>query len=160
MNETKPFCTDTALCGYMPLPRQVLTFQLSSTAMVLYAALLDRATLSQKNRLCDLAGQVYVVYPIEHLAETLGKGKTAIKSCLKELSHAGLIDVRQPVKNRPNQIYLNIPADGIQAPEVSGNRPLMGRKTAPSGVGKPPPNNLTQQPNKNNYYQHREEESL
>lgn len=156
----KPFHLDTALTGYMPLPRSVLQQNLSSTAMLLYAVLLDRGTLSQKNSYVDDTGQVYVIYPAEKLAQTLGKSLSTVKSCLGELSQAGLIHVRRPVKNRPNQIFLNLPEDSIQPPEGPEKEPGMGQKTGCSGARKPPPNNRRKQLNRNDYYQHGEDESL
>ena len=65
----RPFCLDSALTGYLPLPRELLRMEKPATAMLLYAVLLDRATLSQKNRYADKTGHVYVIYPIEKLAE-------------------------------------------------------------------------------------------
>lgn len=157
---TKPFQQNTSLTGYMPLPRAVLKMTLSSTATLLYAVLLDRGTLSQKNSYVDDAGQVYVIYPTEKLAEAMGKSVSTMKSCLTELSQAGLIDVRRPVKNRPNHIYLNLPADSIQTGEGAENEPGSGQKIGCSGGRKPPPNNKRKQPDRNDYYQYREDESL
>lgn len=156
----KPLRRETALTGYMPLPRGVLQFKLSSTAILLYAVLLDRGTLSQKHGYSDETGQVYVVYPIEYLAETLGRSTSSVKNCLRELTRAGLIQVCQPVKNRPNHIFLNIPEGSFLPPEMLENNPLRGRKTHSSGGQKLSPNNRIQQHDLSNFYQHGEEESL
>ena len=43
-----PFCLDSALTGYLPLPRELLRMEKPAAALLLYAVLLDRATLSQK----------------------------------------------------------------------------------------------------------------
>ena len=51
------------LTGFLPLPRSMLNWGLSSTALVVYAMLLDRATLSRKNGWHDPCG-VFVVYPL------------------------------------------------------------------------------------------------
>lgn len=62
-----------ALTNYLPLPRPLLELDLSGTALLLYALLLDRATLSQKNGWWSEEGWVFVRYPIKKLAATLGK---------------------------------------------------------------------------------------
>ena len=83
--EWKVFCVDTGLTGYLPVPRELLRLELPSTAILLYAVLLDRATLSQKNRYADEMGHVYVIYPIEKLAQALSVSETAVKRHLKTL---------------------------------------------------------------------------
>lgn len=80
-----------ALTNYLPLPRPLLELDLSGTALLLYALLLDRATLSQKNGWWSEEGWVYVRYPIARLAAALGRGTTVVKNRLKELEQAGLI---------------------------------------------------------------------
>lgn len=88
MNEVTPFCLNTGLTDFFPLPRRILELPLSSTAKLAYGVLLDRGTLSRKNRYANEAGEIYVIYTIERLARTLGKGTTAVKRCLKELEKA------------------------------------------------------------------------
>ena len=46
--ERKAFCVDTGLTGYLAMPRELLNLDLPSTAILLYAVLLDRATLSRR----------------------------------------------------------------------------------------------------------------
>ena len=69
--ELQPFRPKTRLTGYYPVPREMLQMKLSSPAILLYAVLLDKMTLSQKNGYVDEEGRVYVIYPIEKLAQTL-----------------------------------------------------------------------------------------
>lgn len=153
-----PFGRDTTLTGYDPLPRQLLTMGLSSTAILLYAVLLGRGTLSQKNGRADQRGRVYVVYPVEKLAETLGKGTTVTKDCLRELEKAGLIQRKRTVKNGPSYIFLNLPTDGKPPVRQSENRPEQGRKTVYPMGGKPSPNYKRNKININDYYQQEDEE--
>ena len=58
------------LTGFLPLPRSMLNWGLSSTALVVYAMLLDRATLSRKNGWHDPCG-VFVVYPNQSRANRI-----------------------------------------------------------------------------------------
>ncbi len=151
-----PFGLDTALTGYMPLPRELAGMDLPARALLIYAALLDRATLSRKNAYADSSGWVYVLYPVERLAETFHISDTAVKRHLRELEDRGLIRRRRERKNGASHIYLNLPSGSIQATECTGN----GAEMSPWGGRKVPPNNRRKQQNISNYYQHGEDESL
>ena len=80
---------DTGLPPYLPYPRFLLKMDISQTAKLLYALLLDRTTLSQRNGWQDDQGRTFIVYPIAEIAEMLDKGQTAIKAALNELDAAG-----------------------------------------------------------------------
>ena len=43
--------------------------EISQTAKLLYALLLDRSTLSQKNGWQDGEGRIFIVYPVAEIAE-------------------------------------------------------------------------------------------
>ena len=90
---------DTGLPPYLPYPRFLLKMDISQTAKLLYALLLDRTTLSQRNGWQDDQGRTFIVYPIAEIAEMLDKGQTAIKAALNELDAAG-----QPT---PNNLTIN-----------------------------------------------------
>ena len=83
---------DTKLPAYLPYPRFLLKMEISQTAKLLYALLLDRSTLSQKNKWQDGEGRIYIIYPIAEIAEILDKGSTTIKGALNELDMAGLLE--------------------------------------------------------------------
>lgn len=159
-NKLKPYKLDTMLTGYMPLPRELVSMEIPSTAILIYAALLDRATLSQKNHYTDDNGWVYVIYPIESLAETFHISDTAVKRHLRELESRGLIHRRREVKNGPNYIYLNLPDGSIQNGLKGTKRTDQRAKKAGSIGQKVPLNNRRKQQNLNDYYQHGEDESL
>ena len=61
---------DTGLPPYLPYPRFLLKMDISQTAKLLYALLLDRTTLSQRNGWQDNQGRTFIVYPIAEIAET------------------------------------------------------------------------------------------
>ena len=69
---------DTRLPAYLPYPRFLLKMEISQTAKLLYALLLDRSTLSQKNKWQDGEGRIYIIYPIAEIAEILDKGSTTM----------------------------------------------------------------------------------
>lgn len=71
--------------------------ELSQTAMLLYALLLDRTTLSRKNGWQDDKGRIYIVYPVAEIAGTLHKTTVTIQNALNELDGAGLFRTEPPV---------------------------------------------------------------
>ncbi|MFQ7321304.1 MAG: replication initiator protein A [Faecalibacterium sp.] len=99
----------TPLPRYLPFPKFLLDAQLSHTAKLLYALLLDRATLSRKNNWTDEQGRIYVVYPIPKLAQTLGCSFSSITRSLTELTNAGLIERTRSGFSKPSRIFLEIP---------------------------------------------------
>ena len=81
---------DTRLPPYLPYPRFLLQADLTQTAKLLYALLLDRATLSQANGWLDEGGRIYLVFPIEKIAAALDRSTMTVKTALSELEDAGL----------------------------------------------------------------------
>ena len=144
----------TELPAYLPYPRFLLETDLSHTARELYALLLDRSTLSQKNGWQDSEGRTYIVYPIAEIAEMLDKGCTTIKGALNELDAAGLLERRRTGFSAANRLYVKVPpipvvqfsdqlTDGKPPLIRAGNRPTDSRKTDLMTVGKPSPNQTT-----------------
>ena len=144
----------TELPAYLPYPRFLLKMDISHTAKLLYALLLDRSTLSQKNGWQDSEGRTYIVYPIAEIAEMLDKGCTTIKGALNELDAAGLLERRRTGFSAANRLYVKVPpipvvqfsdqlTDGKPPLIRAGNRPTDSRKTDLMTVGKPSPNQLT-----------------
>ena len=157
----KPLYQHIKLTDYVPLPRSLLGEDLSSTALVLYGVLLDRATLSQKNWYTDELGRVYVIYPIGSLAQTLCISDTAVKRHLKDLEEYKLIRRVHPARNQPSHIYLNIPEGCVSAPSEGQNCVSPSTKMSRPVARKVPTNNKRKQQELNNaYYQHGEDESL
>ena len=107
----------TELPAYLPYPRFLLETDLSHTARELYALLLDRSTLSQKNGWQDSEGRTYIVYPIAEIAEMLDKGCTTIKGALNELDAAGLLERRRAGFSCANRLYVKVPAPVVQFPD-------------------------------------------
>ena len=146
----------TELPAYLPYPRFLLETDLSHTARELYALLLDRSTLSQKNGWQDSGwqdsgGRIYIVYPIAEMAEVMKKGSTTIKGALNELDAAGLLERRRTGFSAANRLYVKVPpipvvqfsdqlTDGKPPLIRAGNRPTDSRKTDLMTVGKPSPN--------------------
>ena len=133
---------------------------LPSTAILLYAVLLDRATLSKKNRLANANGHIYVIYPIDKLAQTLALSETAIKRGLKTLTDRGLIRRERLRKNGPSHIYLNLPAGSRKAGGTAQKCTLQRPETDGWTAQKRPMNNRLAQRDLNDYYKREDDESL
>lgn len=102
----------TEIPVYLPYPRFLLGMDLTQTAKVLYALLLDRASLSRKTGWKDEEGHIFVVYPIVYLANDLGKSSMTVKKALNELEEAGLLVRKKQGFSKPNLLYVKIPAEG------------------------------------------------
>lgn len=169
--ETHYMDCHTRLPTYYPLPLFLFEMDLSGTAKLLYAVLLNRVPLSQKNEWIDESGHVYIVYSIEEIAQTMHKGTTAIKNALRELDGCDLL---KRVKNgfgKANHLYLKIPEDvqlvGNPPVKESEKRLIDGRKTDHQKDGNQPPNYYTKLLYNNNRrdirmmdYSYKEGESL
>ena len=104
---------ETKLPPYLPLARFLLNTDLSMTAKIVYSLLLDRMTLSQKNGWADEDGHSYIIYPIERIAEDIGRGPSSVKTALAELSARSLIQRRRISFSAPNRIYVLLPDGSI-----------------------------------------------
>ncbi len=99
----------TELPPYFFFPWFLMNMDLSLTAKLTYALLLDRARLSQLNGWTDKAGRIYIIFPIEKIAQMLKKSCTTAKSALTELETAGLIERKRQQFSKPNHIYVKLP---------------------------------------------------
>ena len=100
---------DSKLLPYLPYPRFLLDVDLTQTAKVLYAVLLDRANLSRANGWMDEDGNIYIVFPLNKIADLVDKGPSTVKNALTELETAGLIERRRCGNGMPNRIYVKQP---------------------------------------------------
>lgn len=107
------YMTDqTRIPAFLPYPRFLLKMELTNTARVLYALLLDRAKLSRRNGWKDEKEQIYLIYPIANMAQDLGKSQITIKKAMRELEDAGLVDKKRQGFCLPNIFYIKIPQEG------------------------------------------------
>lgn len=137
------FKQDTPLPPFVPLPQFLMQSEHSVHAKLLYALLLGRTTLSQKNGWVSEEGNVYVIYTIAQMAKDLHCGTTAVKAALKELEQAGLLQRIRQGRNQANHIFLRLPEDAFC--------PMDGRRSDhPDGRKTDCPDGRNPSPNKNN----------
>lgn len=107
--ETGYVWADTHLPPYLPYPRFLLKMDITQTAKLLYALLLDRTTLSQKNGWQDESGRTYIIFPVTAIADALDKSPSTIKEALNELDRAGLLERRRQGFSTANRLYVKLP---------------------------------------------------
>ena len=79
---------------------------LSVEEKILYSALLDRISLSQKNSWIDKDGKVYIIYTNTEIEEYFGFSKGSTVKYMKNLGKIGLIEKRVRGLGLPNLIYV------------------------------------------------------
>ena len=82
---------------------------LSCEAKVLYGLMLDRMSLSIKNRWLDEEDRVYIFFSVEEIMEMLNCGRNKAVNCLKELDQEtgiGLIEKKRLGLGKANAIYV------------------------------------------------------
>lgn len=124
---------DTKVSHYLPFPAFLLDTDVSNTAKILYALLLNRSMLSQKNRRTDDSGRVYAIYPIMSLAENIHKSRKTVMTGISELEQAGLILKHTNHEGKPNLLMLKVPASWKTA--SSPDSGTQGEKRYPRGSG-------------------------
>lgn len=105
---------------------------LSCEAKVLYGLMLDRMSLSIKNRWFDEEDRVYIIFTVEEIAVLLNCGTQKAVKLMKELDDnqgIGLIEKKRLGLGKPNVIYMKnfilkekcSPEQRGKAPENLGN---------------------------------------
>ena len=82
---------------------------LSCEAKVLYGLMLDRMSLSIKNRWFDEEDRVYIIFTVEEIMELLGCGRQKAIKNIAELDTdkgIGLIEKKRLGRGKPNVIYV------------------------------------------------------
>ena len=95
------------------IPKQLFTDSyfksLSTDAKILYGLMLDRISLSIKNKWFDEDNRAYIYFAIEEVMEMLNCGKNKAIKCMKELDEEtgiGLIRKRRQGFGKSNMVYV------------------------------------------------------
>ena len=109
------FTTDSPAASYVPLPRFLLQdetlLEISNDAKVLYALLLDRASISRKNSYVEPDGTIRLYFTVEQAQAKLHRSRQSATRIFRELEYSGLIVRRKQGLGKPALITLNYPAD-------------------------------------------------
>ena len=114
----KTFCRLTVqspVASYVPLPRFLLQDEtlrdISNDAKVLYALLLDRASISRQNGYVAPDGTIRLYFTLEQAQTKLHHSRQSATRIFRELEYSGLIVRRKQGLGKPALITLNYPAD-------------------------------------------------
>lgn len=81
--------------------------QISCEAKVLYGLMLDRMSLSVKNKWFDEENRVYIIYTVDEIIEDIGCARQKATKLLDELANGiGLIEKKRQGLGKPNIIYV------------------------------------------------------
>ena len=109
------FTTDSPAASYVPLPRFLLQdetlWEISNDAKVLYALLLDRASISRQNGYVEPDGTIRLYFTVEQAQAKLHRSRQSATQIFRELEYSGLIVRRKQGLGKPSLITLNYPAD-------------------------------------------------
>ena len=109
------FTANSPAASYIPLPRFLLQdevfYELSNDAKVLYAMLLDRASISKQNGYLEPDGTIRLYFTLEQAQVKLHRSRQSATRIFRELECSGLIIRRKQGLGRPALITLNYPAD-------------------------------------------------
>lgn len=145
-DDVAPFTMSDSLCSFAPFPKALLNKGIRPSALLVYVALLDRATLSQKNRWCNGQGWIYVNYSVPHLSLDLGMGESTIRELLRVLEDQELIFRTYPLAGEVSEIYLRVPVTSLKReknlPDPAGNPEGLGIRGTPPETWSPPSGNL------------------
>lgn len=120
--------------SYYKIPQELFVSslykdKLNSDSKILYAFLLDRLSLSQKNHWIDDERNIYLIFTREEVQEKLNlSDKTATKT-FKQLNNVGLVQEKRQGLGKPNLIYV-----GKIEHEETENLRFLSRKNYDSGV--------------------------
>mgnify|MGYP004500627075 FL=1 len=103
--------------------------KLNSDSKILYAFLLDRLSLSQKNHWIDEENNVYLIFTREEVQEKLNLSDKTVTKSFKILMEVNLVQEKRQGLGKPNLIYV-----GKINHSDSENLRFLNRKNYDSGI--------------------------
>ena len=115
MKDFCKFTMESPAASYMPLPRFLFQDEvlrdITNDAKVLYAMLLDRASISKQNGYVEPDGTIRLYFTVEQAQKRLHRSRQCVTRIFRELEYSGLIIRKKQGLGRPALITLNYPAD-------------------------------------------------
>ena len=109
------FTVKSPAASYIPLPRCLLQDEqlrdISNDAKVLYARLLDRASVSRQNGYGEPDGTIRLYFTLEQAQKKLHRSRQCATRIFRELEYSGLINRKKQGLGKSEVITLNYPAD-------------------------------------------------
>ena len=125
MKSFSKFTVKSPAASYIPLPRFLLQDEqlrdISNDAKVLYALLLDRASVSRQNGYVEPDGTIRLYFTLEQAQKKLHRSRQSVTRIFQQLEFSGLICRRKQGLGKPAMITLNYPSNAklIQPKEGS-----------------------------------------
>lgn len=140
MNEINYYKVNETLNNkYYQIPQELFVNRLhretlNSDNKILYAFLLDRLSLSQKNHWFDKEGRVYLIFTREEVQNKLCLSEKTVTKAFKQLSDVNLIVEKRQGLGKPNLIYVGkIQHENINNFVDTENLPVLNSKNYGSG---------------------------
>ena len=108
------FTSESLSASYIPFPRFLMEDSLaglSNDAKVLYALMLDRASISKVNGFLETDGTIRIYFTVEQAQKKLHRSRQCATRIFHELEFSGLICRKKQGLGKPALITLNYPAD-------------------------------------------------
>ena len=108
------FTSESLSASYISFPRFLMEdslARLSNDAKVLYALMLDRASISRQNGYIEPDGTIRLYFTLEQAQTKLHRSRQSATRIFRELEYSGLIVRRKQGLGKPALITLNYPAD-------------------------------------------------
>ncbi len=122
MSEKTYLKRNTKLTNYVILPRPKEISGISNTAKLVYALILARGTLSQKNdKWIEADDRVTLVYTEKSIAEELNCKERTVINAINELKKENLLEVKEDSKGRANVYYLLLPKSSVVSNDTCKN---------------------------------------
>ena len=120
--------------SYYQIPQELFVnnlykTKLNSDSKILYAFLLDRLSLSQKNHWFDEYGRVYLIFTREEVQDKLNLSDKTVTKAFKQLIDVNLAKEKRQGLGKPNLIYVGkIQHEEIMQSTETENLLLLNRK--------------------------------
>lgn len=136
---------------------------LSAEAILIYALMRDRLSLSEKNKMQDEKKRTYIIFSRETIVEVTGCGKSKATQIIKELVDVNLIFLVKQGQGNPYRIYvydLLARDENLENSQRLEKQPSRSLKNNPQEDRKTSPNHTKYNQTYNNHINNIGEESL
>ena len=123
------FTSESLSASYISFPRFLMEdslARLSNDAKVLYALMLDRASISRQNGYIEPDGTIRLYFTLEQAQAKLHRSRQSATRIFRELEYSGLIVRRKQGLGKPALITLNYPSNAKLIQPKKGSSILSG----------------------------------
>ena len=123
------FTVESLSASYIPFPRFLMEdcfAELTNDAKVLYALMLDRASISKVNGYTEEDGTIRLYFTVEQAQKKLHRSRQCVTRIFRELEYSGLICRKKQGLGKPALITLNYPSNAKLIQPKKGSSILSG----------------------------------